>query len=392
MTIRDEIDTWLAANWDPQRPTRDWWRLLADAGWAAPDWPAEHGGRGCTAAEAETVRAAIADAGALGPPSGAGPQMGVPILLEFGTPEQRTRWLGPLIRGEEAWGQFFSEPDAGSDLANVSARAVRDGDEWVVDGQKVWNSGTNEADRALLVARTSTTDPKHRGLTFFIIDVHQPGVEVRPIRQMNGAEEFNEAFLDGARIPDDQRIGAVDGGWAVAMYVLAHERATSAGGGDTHLHQVTGGERWGNLDRTAGEAYVRADLEQPANRLPISDLDTLLALAREHGRLDDPVLRQDLMSLHAMEEALRLTTERAKTGGGAAEAMSSVGYLGAVRVVRRYRDLVGSLAGAAAMLGDGDVAESITTAPCHGIQGGTEQIQMNVIGERILGLPREPRP
>ncbi|MDH3753248.1 MAG: acyl-CoA dehydrogenase family protein [Acidimicrobiia bacterium] len=390
-SLRAEVRGWLDQNWDPEMSTREWWERLAASGWGFPHWPADHGGLGMTHAASAVVVQEMVAAGVLGPPGGAAPTMGAPIVFAYGTAEQRRRWLPSIARGLEGWAQFFSEPGAGSDLASVQTRAVRDGDEWIVNGQKVWNSGTMESDKALLVARTDVDVPKHRGIGFFIVDVHQPGIEIRPIKQMNGSAEFNEAFFTDARVSDADRIGEPNQGWAVALHVLTHERASHPGGGDGVLKQVHGGERAGYLDRPAGQVMLEADDERTANRLPISDLDSLLALAREHGRLDDPVIRQRIAHLHAFGESLRLTQLRALVSTSEVGTETSVVYLGAVRLVRLYRDLIGDIAGAAALLDCTDVSDSILTAPCHGIQGGAEQIQMNLIGERILGLPKEPQ-
>ncbi len=388
--IRAEVSTWLRENWDPQRSTRDWWGLLYESGWAFPHWPVEYGGKGLPVGATAVVHDAMAAANVLGPPGGAATLMGAPVVIAYGTEEQKRRWLPSVGRGLESWGQFFSEPGAGSDLASVQTKAVRDGNEWIVNGQKVWNSGTLESDKALLVARTNVEVPKHKGIGFFIIEIHQPGVEVRPIRQMNGAAEFNEAFLTDARVADACRLGAPDEGWSVALHVLNHERAEHAGGGDGVLKTVTGGERRGFLDLPAGVARDAAEMGRDANRLPISDIDTLLDLAREHGCLGDPRIRQRIAHLYAFSQALRWTGERSLVSSAAAGTQSSVAYLGGVRVVRLYRDLIADIAGPAAMLAGTDVAESILTAPCHGIQGGAEQIQLNIMGERILGLPKEP--
>ena len=389
--VRAELRSWLDQHWDRSLTVRAWWELLADAGWSIPTWPTEHGGLGSTGAEADEIRDEMARAGVLGPPSGGGLQMCAPILLAFGSKAQQEQWLGPLARGLLAVGQFFSEPNAGSDLAGVQTRAVRDGAEWIVNGQKIWNSGTDLSDLALLVTRSNLDVPKHRGITFFLVEVHQPGIEVRPIRQMNGKAEFNEAFLTDARVPDDHRIGDIDGGWPVALHVLSHERAHNAGGGERVLRQVPGGERHGQLDRCVGDVLGDVDFDRQANALPIGDTDSIVTLAREHGKLRDPLIRQQIARTHAMSEALRLTAERAHAAPSPSGAESSVAYLAGVRLVRAYRDLVGAIAGPAAALADTAVAETITTAPCHGIQGGAEQIQLNIIGERILGLPAEPR-
>ena len=392
--LRAEVRAWAQTNWDPGRPVRDWWRLLVDSGWGFPTWPRAWFGKELSADDSSVVLDELAQANVLGPPIGAGPSMAVPMLLAFGSEAQKQRWIPALAYGEEYWAQFFSEPGAGSDLAAVQARAVRDGDEWVVNGQKVWNSCTRFATRALLVARTDVDVAKHRGIGFFILDIDQPGIDIRPIKQMNGLEEFNEAFITDARLPDEQRIGAADGGWAIAMNVLQHERENFPGGGSFVLRQVEGGARFGYLDRTCAEVMaVDREFAKIANGLPIGTPDAVIALARQYGRLGDPVIRQRIASLYSLCEALRLTGLRgqANAKAGKDNAESSIVYLGGVLVARRCRDLVADIAGAAAMLAGTDVAETITIAPAHGIQGGTEQIQRNVIGERLLGLPREPQ-
>ena len=394
--LRREIRSWIDDNWDDQLTVREWWRLLAHSGWGFPTWPREWFGRGLSPEAASVVYDELARAGVLGPPEGAGPSMGAPTLFLFGSDEQKKRWLPRIAYGEEYWAQFFSEPGAGSDLASVQTRAVRDGDEWVFNGQKVWNSGTLFADRALLVARTDIDVPKHKGIGFFILDVDQPGVEIRPIKQMNGRSEFNEAFITDARAPDSNRIGDANGGWPVAMAVLTHERATFAGGGGaTIVRSVEGGAKFGHLDRVVGDVLAEdRSMANMANGLPISTVAAVIELARRHGRLGDPIVRQRIAGLHALSEALRLTGVRGQAAalhGGSDHGESSIVYLGAVKVVRLYRDLVADICGAYAMLDGSDVAETITIAPAHGIQGGSEQIQRNVIGERLLGLPREPQ-
>ena len=393
--LRQEVRDWLGGSWDPRLTVRQWWHRLADSGWGYPTWPRESFGRGLGPVEAGVVQEELAAADVLGAPSGSGTAMGGPVLFLFGTEPQKRRWLPALARGEEHWAQFFSEPGAGSDLAGVQTRAVRDGSEWVVNGQKVWNSGTLFADRALLVARTDADVPKHKGIGFFVLDLDQPGIDIRPIRQMNGHAEFNETFLTDVRVPDENVIGGPTDGWSVAMAVLAHERSTFAGGGERQLRSPYAGSRAGYLDRPAGQVLEELrHAPHAANALPIGSVDELVSLARRHGRLRDPVVRQRIAALHAFSEALRVTGLRAHAStrsGGDGSAQASVAYLGGVQLVRMYRDLVAALAGPYALLGDTEVAETITTAPAHGIQGGSEQIQRNVIGERLLGLAREPQ-
>jgi alkylation response protein AidB-like acyl-CoA dehydrogenase len=395
MQLRHEVRAWVDRQWDADLTLREWWRRLAESGWGFPAWPGNWFGKDLPPLAAEAVGDELAAAGVIAPPGGVGTSMGAPVLFDFGTEEQQQRWVPALARGEEGWAQFFSEPNAGSDLAGVQTRATRDGDDWIINGQKVWNSGTRQASRAILVARTDVDVPKHRGITFFVLDLEQPGVEIRPIRQMNGREEFNETFLTDAVVSDDDRIGPVNGGWAVAMAVLTQERSRFAGGGSAAARVLDRGAGSPFLDVTVGDLLARTDIwTKPANALPIGTVERVVELARTHDRLHDPLIRQRIAGLHAFSEALRFTAERgraAAAAGRGADAASSVGYLGGVHLVRRYRDLVGDIAGPHALLDDSDACTSILTAPAHGIQGGSEQIQRNVIGERLLGLPREPQ-
>ncbi len=403
---RRAVGQWLDQAWDPELTVRQWWARLADSGWGFPTWPVDWFGRGLSDVQANAVALEMAARGVLGPPVGVGPAMGVRVILAHGTDDQRQRYVPPLAGGVENWCQFFSEPGAGSDLASVQTRAVRDGQEWVVTGQKVWNSGTAVADRGLLVARTDVDVPKHRGMSYFIIDVDQPGIEVRPIRQMNGRSEFNETFFTEARVADAARVGEVGDGFQVAMTTLSSERSAFAGGGEHVLLSCAAGEKGGNLDRPVSEVLAEARAAVAlgedvtgANTPPIHTPEQLISLARRHGRDRDPVIRQKIARVYGFSEALRFTGLRAQAAaqiGKPAGVESSISYLGGVRVLRLCRDLVGEIAGPAATLtaasGPAEpVSTTILTVPCHGIQGGSEQIQMNIIGERILGLPKEPQ-
>src|ERR1700760_902471 len=209
---------WLKANWDPALTVRQWWALLADSGWGFPTWPTEWFGQNLSADAAAGVRSASPDTGALPPPTGIGQMLGAPMLLLHASEEQKARFLPGLAKGEESWCQFFSEPGSGSDLASAQTRAVQDADGgWTVDGQKVWTSGAMQADRGMLVARTNRDVPKHHGISFFIIDLNQPGIEVRPLHQMNGEHHFNEVFFTNAHVDDDRRVGEINDGWSAAV-------------------------------------------------------------------------------------------------------------------------------------------------------------------------------
>ncbi|MDQ3385858.1 MAG: acyl-CoA dehydrogenase family protein, partial [Actinomycetota bacterium] len=222
--VRQEVRSWLREHWDPERPLLEWRSLLADAGWGCPTWPVRTFGRGLGAGAAAVVAEEMARVGAVGPPTGSAMSLAAPTILEHGSPELQRRLLRPIVTGEHTWCQLFSEPGNGSDVAGLTTRAERDGDEWVVNGQKLWTTGAHTAAYGMLLARTDWDTPKHRGITYFAFPMHQPGVEVRSVRQMNGYASFNEVFLTDARVPHDHVIGAVDGGWAAALTTLAHER------------------------------------------------------------------------------------------------------------------------------------------------------------------------
>ncbi|MHB1445241.1 MAG: acyl-CoA dehydrogenase family protein [Acidimicrobiales bacterium] len=394
-----EVRDWVAAHWDPTMTLRRWWSALAESGWAFPAWPAGLGGRGLGPSAAGVVGAALDRAGALGPPTGVAAWMGAPVVLEFGDDPQRRRLVPPVARGEELWCQLFSEPAAGSDLAGVRTRAIRDGEGWVIDGQKIWTSTAGVAERGILLARTDWDLPKHRGLSFFILSMDQPGVEVRPIRQLNGESHFNEVFLDGARADAADLIGGEGNGWAVALAVLGHERTMAAAG--TMHPGPDAGSKAGNLDTPAGEVLDHlSELVSIEPPFPVGSAPELIGLARARARGADSVLRQDLVRLWSLGQCSRLTVLRSRAAaelGRTPGPESSVGYLAGVARARLSRDLVfdvlgpaGALAGPGAPEGGKPVNMALSSL-AHGIQGGAEQIQRNIIGERILGLPREPQ-
>jgi alkylation response protein AidB-like acyl-CoA dehydrogenase len=281
-----------------------------------------------------------------------------PTIIAHGTPEQQERYLTPLLRGDELWCQLFSEPGAGSDLAGIATRAVRDGDEFVVTGQKVWTSDAGTADQGILLARTDPSAQKHRGITYFLVDMDTPGIEVRPLRQMTGGTHFAEVFLDEVRIPAANVLGEVDGGWGVAMTTLLNERVFIGG----------------NVRR-----FSPADLAQ---------------LAREHGRSDDHVVRQGLAATHIRSEILTYLGYRVRTAVGRGEEPgpeASCIKLAMAGHLRTSFDLALAIQGAAGVV-DGDRwHQQFLNAPSIRIAGGSDEIQRNVIAERALGLPAEPR-
>jgi alkylation response protein AidB-like acyl-CoA dehydrogenase len=304
-----------------------------------------------------------------------------PTILAWGTDEQKARFLPPIVRNEEIWCQLFSEPGAGSDLASLATRATLDGDEWIVTGQKVWTTWAHFAHFAMLIARTDPAVPKRRGITYFLLDLHQPGVEVRPLKQITGEADFNEVYLDGARVPDAYRLGERGEGWKVANSTLSGERQMISGPGS------------GGIDRIGG-----------------SGVDRLVVDARARGLAADPVVRQRLAALWSEEQIRRWTNARVRDNARAGRVgpESSVGKIHSGELNQRTQvlavDLLGMDATAwdpASVGRDADPdAEAGLPHAVHGflrsrantIEGGTSEVNRNVLGERVLGLPREPDP
>jgi alkylation response protein AidB-like acyl-CoA dehydrogenase len=343
----------------------------------------------------------LAANGVIGPPSGhVAATLAAPTLLEHGTPEQIARFVLPIARGEAAWCQLFSEPGSGSDLASVGTRAVRDGDEWVIDGQKVWNSGADTADFGMLLARTDPGLPKHQGLTYFLIDMHQPGVEARPLKQMNGGSSFCEVFLTGARVGPGNVLAGVGAGWRVAQTTLTHERNSTAGGGAPGLVPSRSGQA-GDLDRTVGEVTERVRRAAGARRSPIRagaiPAKAMTALAREYGVSDDPAVRQELARYVSQVMINGWTIRRiAAAGGRLTGADGSLAKLLTSRICQQSRDLSYRVVGAAGLVAGpdapmgGDLQTVGLASPGTRIGGGTDEVQLTVLAERALGLPREP--
>ena len=391
----DEVQAWLDEHWDPDLGAEEWWRVVADAGWTAPHFTPEQGGRGLGRRSQNVVRATFVDHGALRPPGGLGLLMAAPTILVHGSPEQVDRLVPPILRGQVAWCQLFSEPGAGSDLAGLTTRAERDGDRWVITGQKVWSSQAQGADFGMLLARTDFGVPKHKGISWFAFPLDQPGVTIRPLREMTGQAVFNEVFLDEAECAADDLIGGAGNGWAVTQTTLHFER-TGIGAGGVHAGFPEPGRRGGMLGRRAGDAAR----DEPPNAKLVVGYPDIVALAQKHGRHRDPLVRQDLARLHAFTETGRWNAQRGKAeaqrGGG--QAVASIGKLGQTRIVKLAARLgvdilgpAGQLAGADGVDG-GAYNEAFVFSPASSIYGGSDEIQRNIVAERSLGLPREPAP
>jgi len=391
--VRAELRAWLEASWDPELPLVEWRRQLAAARWAAPSWPERWHGRGLPAWADEVTAVELAAHGSVGTPAGVAMALAAPTILAHGPDGVRERFLLPILTGEETWCQLFSEPGAGSDLAGLTTRAERDGDEWVVSGQKVWNTSAHHADFGLLLARSDWDAPKHRGLTYLVLPMRQPGVVVRPLRQMNGHASFNEVFLDGARVPADLGVGAVGDGWAVARTTLAHERRF-------------GSLRPGSYGTAPGRALREARAEVAEHFAPYvwypqraGRVDLLVDRARAQGRAGDPVARQELARVLSLQKVSSWTAERARANRAAGRPPGpegSIGKLALSHVARAAARAHSLLAGPSAMLAGGDapldgtITEVLLSVPAQSIAGGTDEIQRNILAENLLGLPREP--
>ncbi|MBV8385839.1 MAG: acyl-CoA dehydrogenase family protein [Acidimicrobiia bacterium] len=354
----DAAFSFLGAGQDDLEAGRSLLATLADGGWAVPTWPAQWGGRDATPEQAgiiaqEMSRFEVPDLY----PFMVGVSLVGPTLLTHGSDEQKARWLPAIASGAEIWCQLFSEPDAGSDLAALACRAVPDGDVWRVTGQKVWSSRAHYSKWGLLLARTDADVPKHAGITAFALDMSAPGVEVRPLRQMNGDVHFNEVFMSDAVVHDADRIGEVGSGWGVAITTLMHERgALGPGGGPGR--------------------------------------DELISLVRATGAADDGVVRDRAARVISELMVGRLTNLRARGAMQAGRAPGPEGSGAKLRgagAIKALADLALDVEGLGGLVGEDEWLTLFLTAPSISIRGGTDEIQRNILGERVLGLPPEPR-
>ena len=380
--FRSEVRAWLEAHAEPKRHARDfvgdglppderlaaaraWQARKAAAGYAAVTWPRELGGLGGTVVQQLIVRQEESRYRSSFGIFEIGLGMCLPTLMAYGSEEHKARRIRPGLYGEEIWCQMFSEPAAGSDVAGVQTRARPEGQHWVVNGQKVWTTGAQFSDFGLLLARTDPTAPKHAGLTMFFVDMKSPGIEVRPIRQMDGDSEFNEVFLTDVRVPDDQRLGAVGAGWKVALTTLMHERLS-----------------------------VGAEIG-------LLNFEALWAVVKAAGRLDEPLAVEHLADAWVAEEGLRLHHCRSLTAlsrGGTPGPEQSIAKLVKATLAQRMATFALQMRGEAGRAGDDDptsdqyvVERTWTRAAAMRIAGGTDEILRNIIAERVLGLPEEAR-
>jgi alkylation response protein AidB-like acyl-CoA dehydrogenase len=368
-----QVRGWLDAHWDPALDRRSWLGLVVEAGWAVPRWPVEWFGRDMSDAQARVIAAQFARAGAYGTGQDR-TNLWANTALSFGTEDFKREFVPTLLRQEISMCLLYSEPGAGSDLAAIRTTAVRDGEQWVINGQKVWTSGAATADFGMLVARTDWDVPKHRGISFFFLPMKQAGVDVRPLRQITDEAQFNEVFLTNAVAPGVNLLGEENDGWRVLQTALAYERSAM-------------GENARGPRRTASNGPVAASHEVD-----------LIELARSAGCLDDPVIRQDIARALALRSLNALNTARAKAelAQGTSSPIMSLGKLAMSRILHEGARVQTAILGSATLLEgpdhpQADDANFLTlNAYFTSIGGGTDQIQRNIIGERVLGLAKEP--
>jgi alkylation response protein AidB-like acyl-CoA dehydrogenase len=365
--FRDEVRAWLEANHPGPTPEgddqarfefeREWQGRLHEGGWAGISWPKEYGGRGASLIEQTIFAAEMARSKAPRPANVLGLVMGGPVVIAHGSEEQKERFLEPILSAEEIWCQGFSEPESGSDLASLKTRAVQENGGWRVTGQKVWTTFAHEAKWCMLLARSDPDAPKHKGLTYFILDMDQDAVEVRPLRQITGEAEFNEIFIEDAGVPDENVVGGVGNGWMVGITTLMHERAGLGAASAVSLRR---------------------------------ELDELIALIRERGLSEDPVIRDRVARLQISAEALRLgglrtLTQTMRTGIPGPEG--SLAKWQWAEANQELTELATEVLGSEGLERNG-WSYRFLRARANSIEGGTTEVMKNIIAERVLGLPR----
>ena len=393
--IRSEVSTWLDANWRVDRPLIEWRNILLEGGWAAPHWPEEWYGRGFTLDQTAVVAEVFRERDVV-PAAQVGPRgLASETILACGSDDQKRRFLRPILTGEHTWCQLFSEPGSGSDLAGLSTRAEMKDGKWIINGQKVWNTSAHHADFGLLVARTDWDVPKHQGISYFLLDMRQAGVEARPLRQMNGHQSFNEVFMTNAVVPAEDLIGGEGNGWHVAKTTLSFERRGFSR--RVRGSSIDGAKQGPIYEEYEEELRIAAE---PYTWYPQREgrVDLVLPRARETGAIADPATRQEIAKLLCLYTGARLASDSAEASrkAGTTEIIpaGSIGKLAASVIARQASHVHTMISGADAMLSgpdsaaDGIIAEVLVSVPAISIAGGTDEIQRNIISERVLGMPK----
>ena len=395
-SVREEARTWLEKNWNPNLDLFEWRNKLADSGWGLPNWPSDWYGRDLPAGLVPIVEEEFQRIGALPIPKSGIRMLAAATILNHGTEMHKEKFLRRIVTGEDVWCQLFSEPGSGSDLAGATTKAVMVGNKWVVNGQKVWTTSAHKAHWGLLLARTDMDATKHDGLSYFIIDMKQPGVETQPLKQMNGYASFNQVFLTDAEVLPDFQVAELGDGWKVATTTLMHERRAA----DSL-------RAWGQVPDTDGPIYDQERAEVETTMAPYKwypqragRVDLIMQRAKETGAINDPAVRQEIAKLMTLHKSAEWTARRARSAqeqGKPQGPEGSLGKLAASNVARAAAKVHTMISGADSMLsGDdspenGTVAEVLISFPASSIAGGTDEIQKNIISERVLDMPKETR-
>ncbi|MBT5912920.1 MAG: acyl-CoA dehydrogenase [Rhodospirillaceae bacterium] len=395
-SVREEARSWLKDNWNPNLDLFEWRNKLADSGWGLPNWPSEWYGRDLPVGLVPIVEEEFQRIGALPIPKSGIRMLAAATILNHGTEMHKQKFLRRIVTGQDVWCQLFSEPGSGSDLAGATTKAVMVGNKWVVNGQKVWTTSAHKAHWGLLLARTDMDATKHDGLSYFIIDMKQPGIETQPLKQMNGYASFNQVFLTDAEVLPDFQVAELGDGWKVATTTLMHERRAA----DSL-------RAWGQVPDNEGPIYdqERAEIETtmaPYKWYPqrAGRVDLIMERAKETGAIKDPAIRQEIAKLMTLHKSAEWTARRARSAqeqGKPQGPEGSLGKLAASNVARTAAKVHTMISGANSMLSgedspeNGTVSEVLISFPASSIAGGTDEIQKNIISERVLDMPKETR-
>lgn len=395
-SVRAELRAWLEANWNPDLSLLEWRNILVDSGWGMPQWPQEWFGRDLPVGFLRVVDEEFKRVDAITVARKGATTLAGSTILAHGSDMLREKFLRRSLTGEDSWCQLFSEPGNGSDLAGAMTRAERQGNKYVVNGQKVWTTSAHLADFGLLLARTDLDVPKHNGLSYFIMDMRQPGVEVVPLRQMNDHASFNQVFMTDAEVPPEYLLEEEGDGWNIATTTLMHERRNA----DSNRRKVEPTNRPERIFQEEAEEIATSMAPYTWYPQRTGRADLAIERAQEAGCIEDPVVRQEIAKLITMSKSAEWTSKRARAAqeqGRAPGPEGSLGKLAASEVARAANRVHTMISGADAMLTgansprEGVIAEVLISTPAISIAGGTDEIQKNIISERVLKMPKEPR-
>ncbi|TAJ36607.1 MAG: acyl-CoA dehydrogenase [Reyranella sp.] len=392
---RADVRAWLKANWDPELSLLEWRNKLVESGWGAPHYPKEWHGRGLPVKFNTPIDDEFAKVGAITVARAGIRTLAAATILDHGTDFHKQKFLRRILTGEDTWCQLFSEPGSGSDMAGAVTRADKKGNKWVINGQKVWTTSAHKAHWGLLLARANWDAVKHKGLAYFVLDMKQPGVQVHPLRQMNGHASFNQVFFTDAEVEPEMMICDVGDGWTVATTTLMHERR----GAD-------GLRTWAQASNRKGRIYEEEKAEIATTMEPYKwypqragRVDLVMKRAKETGKIADPVVRQEIAKLLIMSKSAEWTARRARAAQNQGKPQGpegSLGKLASSHVARQAARVHTYITGADALLSGADspmegvIAEILVSVPATSIAGGTDEIQRNIISERVLKMPKEP--